>query len=111
VNTSGKPPGPAQNQPSGADHRGHARHTVLVAGRLWSGKESQTCEVVNVSVGGAKLRVFDIYSKDQELVMEIKSCGKFPGVVAWVRGDEVGLHFTGDASEIAEALIALATHG
>jgi len=111
VNTTGKPPGPSQPTPSGADHRSHARHTVLVAGRLWSGNEWQTCEVVNVSVGGAKLRVLGIYCKDQELVMEIKSCGKFPGVVAWVRGDEVGLHFTGDPAEIAEALIALATFG
>lgn len=103
--------GPASSTPSGPDHRGHARKTVLVHGRLQCEGVWQPCEVVNVSVGGAKLRVFGIYCPDQELSLEIKACGQFPGVVAWVRGDEVGVKFSGDPLEIAEALIALATHG
>ncbi|MHC1701942.1 MAG: PilZ domain-containing protein [Humidesulfovibrio sp.] len=107
MNTSG----PASSPPSGSDHRGSARHTVLVAGRLRCEGESQTCEVVNVSVGGAKLRVLGIYCPGQELTLEIKACGQFPGVVAWVRGDEVGLKFTCDPAQTAEALIALATYG
>jgi len=107
VNTSG----PASSTPSGFDHRSHARKTLLVAGRLLCEGDWQPCEVVNVSVGGAKLRVFGIYCSGQELSLEIKACGQFPGVVAWVRGDEVGLTFTGDPGETAEALIALATYG
>ena len=106
MNTSG----PA-SPPSASDHRGHARQTVLVAGRLHSEDERQTCEVVNISVGGAKLRVLGVYCPGQELALEIKACGRVPGVVAWVRGDEVGLKFSGDPLETAEALIALATHG
>ena len=103
--------GPASTTPSGPDHRGHARKTVLVAGSLLCEGEWQTCEVVNVSVGGAKLRVLGIYCQGQELSLEIKACGRFPGVVAWVRGDEVGVTFSCDPLETAEALIALATHG
>jgi hypothetical protein len=102
---------PAKSPASGSDHRGHARQTVLVAGRLRCEGEVQPCEVVNVSVGGAKLRVLGIYCPGQELSLEIKACGQFPGVVAWVRGDEVGLKFTCDPAETAEALIALATYG
>ena len=107
MNTSG----PASRPSSGPDHRGHARKTVLVAGRLLCEGDCQPCEVVNVSVGGAKLRVSGIYCLGQDLSLEIKACGQFPGVVAWVRGEEVGLTFTGDPDETAEALIALATYG
>ncbi len=107
MNTSG----PAASTPSGSDHRDHARQTVLVGGRLLNEKVWEACEVVNVSVGGAKLRVWGIYCAGQELTLEIKACGQLPGVVAWVRGDEVGLKFSGDPLETAEALIALATHG
>ena len=103
--------GPASSPTSGPDHRGHARHTVLVAGRLLNEGVWEACEVINVSVGGAKLRVWGIFCACQVLSLEIKACGQFPGVVAWVRGDEVGLSFTCDPAETAEALIALATHG
>lgn len=102
---------PTSSTPSGSDHRGHARQTVLVAGRLLCEGQWQPCEVVNVSVGGAKLRVLGIYCPDLEMTLEIKACGQFPGVVAWVRGDEVGVKFSCDPLETAEALIALATHG
>ncbi|PKN08235.1 MAG: hypothetical protein CVU73_07160 [Deltaproteobacteria bacterium HGW-Deltaproteobacteria-8] len=107
MNTSGPP----QSPPSGPDHRGHARKTVLVAGRLLNEGVWEACEVVNVSVGGAKLRVWGIFCAGQELSLEIKACGQFPGKVAWVRGDELGLTFTCDPAEMAEALISLAAHG
>jgi hypothetical protein len=84
---------------------------VLVAGRLLNEGVWEACEVINVSVGGAKLRVWGIYCAGQELRLDIASCGQFPGVVAWVRGDEVGIRFACDPAEMAEALIALATHG
>ena len=101
----------AQYQPPGAEHRGSARTEVLVAARLLCDGVWRPCEVVNISVGGAKLRSQDAYSPGQELRLEIEPCGQFPGVVAWARGAELGFRCTGDTSGMAEALIALATYG
>ena len=101
----------AQNSPPGPDHRGHARRTVLVPGRLLNEGEWEACEVINLSVGGAKLRIWGIFCPGQELTLELESCGRFDGVVAWVRGDELGLRFTRDPAGIAEALIGLAVYG
>jgi len=97
--------------PSGQEHRGHARAEVLVAARLLCGGVWRPCEVVNISVGGAKLRVRERYEPGQELRLEIEPCGQFTGVVAWARGEELGFRCTGDTSAMAEALIALATYG
>lgn len=107
MNTSG----PASCPPPGPEHRGFARQTVLVSGRLLNERLWEACEVINVSVGGAKLRVWGIYCAGQELTLEIKACGRFSGLVAWVRGDEIGLKFSSDPAETAEALIALAMYG
>ena len=105
------PDGPAQNPPAFPDHRGFARREVLVAGRLLCDGAWQACEVINLSAGGARLRVFGIYCVGQELSLEIEPCGRFPSVAAWVRGEELGLKFTCDPAQAAEALIALATFG
>lgn len=102
---------PAQSPPSCADHRSHARRTVLMSGRLLCGGVWADCEVVNVSAGGARLRILGDYCAGQELCLEIEPCGQFPGVAAWVRGGELGLKFTRDPAETAEALIGLATYG
>jgi hypothetical protein len=102
---------PPQSPPSGSDHRGHARRTVLVGGRLLNDGVWEACEVINVSVGGAKLRVWGIFCAGQVLSLDIKACGQLPGVIAWVSGDEVGLKFTADPADMAEALISLATFG
>lgn len=101
----------SQSRPAGQEHRGHARAEVLVAARLLCEGVWRPCEVVNISVGGAKLRVREPYSPGQELCLELEPCGQFAGVVAWARGEELVLRCTGDTSAMAEALIALATYG
>ncbi len=106
------PASPKTSPPSGADHRGSARRDVLVPAKLLCGELWAACEVVNVSVGGARLRVeCGDYAPGQELCLEIEFCGRLPGKAVWVRGDELGLTFSCDPAVTAEALIALATYG
>ena len=100
-----------ESKPQDGDHRRHQRRTVLIAGRLLCGEASLPCEVINVSAGGAKLRTSGAFTPGQELCLEMDLCGQFPGVAAWVSGDELGLTFTGDPERVAEALIGLATYG
>jgi len=97
--------------PGGPDNRSHARRAVRITGRLFSDGVWQDCEVINVSAGGAKLHVVSACRPGQELRLEIELCGQLPGVAAWVRGDELGIKFTGDPAETAAALIGLATYG
>ncbi len=97
--------------PQGPDHREHARSAVLMAGRLYCCGEWKPCQVVNVSAGGARLKIDSPYCPGQELALELGACGQYPGLVAWARGEEIGFKFTCDPAEVAEALIGLATYG
>jgi len=105
------PCSPGQKPPSCSENRGYVRRDVLVAGRLECGGIWTACEVLNVSAGGARLRVPIPYGLGERLCLDIESCGRFAAVVAWARGDEVGLKFSCDPAQTAEALIALATYG
>lgn len=97
--------------PFGAEHRAHARKDVLVPGRLLCGGEWRDCAIINVSAGGARLRVSGAYCQGAALCLEIAACGRFEGVAAWSRADELGISFSGDPAENALALIGLATYG
>jgi hypothetical protein len=84
---------------------------VFLDGRLHGGDRWSPCQVVNLSAGGARLRIEGAFVPGQELVLELAACGRYPGVAVWARGGEVGLKFTCDPAEVAEALIGLATYG
>jgi len=105
---------PVPTPASGPDLRQHARGAVLMGGRLLSDGQWRPCQVVNVSAGGARLKVEGTYPPGRELVLELAACGRYPGVAVWARGEEMGLKFTcgpAELAELVEALIGLATYG
>jgi len=105
---------PASGPTSGPDHRQYPRSSVLMAGRLLCDGQWSSCQVVNISAGGARLTTQGACAPGQELILELAACGRYPGVAVWARGGEVGLKFTCEAAEqaeLAEALVGLATYG
>lgn len=96
---------------SHSDHRAHARRTVLVAGRILEGEEWRPCEIINVSAGGAKIRIDHQVSPGTVVRLEIGPFGHFNGTIAWQQGEEVGLKFSHDPAEMAEVVIGLAMYG
>lgn len=90
--TPSEPQGEKQEDP---------RRSVYVAARLTSGEDTIDCQILNISTGGAKLRIKHAGEIDAEVVLTIESHGTFPARVAWRKGDQMGLEFLGDRARAA----------
>ncbi len=83
-----------------ADRRRFARVSVLMSGKLFSGGEMVDCVVLNISAGGAKVRVLQPLEFDSAVRLRVERFGDFPGVVAWQDGAYIGLQFLIEPSEV-----------
>jgi len=84
-----------------ADRQRHPRHATLVPGKLVSGDEEVDCEVLNVSVGGAKLRIAEPIETNSHVRLKIGRVGEFNGRVAWRNGATLGVEFQDELTEWA----------
>lgn len=79
-----------------------ARRSVYVAAKLVKGERSEDCEILNISAGGAKVRVSGPLDKGVEVEIAVGSHGSFPAKVAWCSGSEAGVQFLGDPARAAK---------
>jgi hypothetical protein len=84
------------------DRRRFSRASVLWEAAIVDGDHSDGCVLLNVSEGGALLRVLDPFACATTLDLEIARVGKLGAQVAWRGADAVGVVFMGDPQEIAE---------
>jgi hypothetical protein len=77
----------------------HPRRSVYVTARLTSNDHAEDCEILNVSVGGAKIRVAADSKLSDMVALTIGTHGSFPAKVAWRKETLVGLEFMGDREE------------
>ncbi len=82
----------------------HLRRSVYVAARLISNDHAEDCEILNVSVGGAKIRVTADSKLSDMVALTIGSHGTFPAKVAWRKETLVGLEFMGDREETSRLI-------
>ena len=90
--------------------REHDRTGVALAARVSSSSPTVDCMVLNITLGGAKLRIDEPLSAGQELVLGIESFGQFPGRVRWRSGDELGMKFDDNSGMNGETLMAIALY-
>lgn len=74
------------------------RSTVILAGQLVYAGESIACRVRDVSVGGCRIETAARFAIGTPLHIELSRFGRFPAVVAWVDGGEMGLAFPDGAA-------------
>jgi hypothetical protein len=98
-----------QNKPS--NNREHERRDVLVEARIMDGAVWHNCRIINISVGGAKLRIAGRFHQGEMVRLQIASFGVFSGVVSWQRSEEIGVKFTHDPFEMADVVMGLAMYG
>jgi hypothetical protein len=84
------------------DRRRFSRASVLWEAAILDGDRADGCVLLNVSEGGALLRVLDPFACSTTLNLEIARVGKIDAHVAWRGADAVGIVFKGDPKEIAE---------
>ena len=83
------------------DRQKHPRHSTLCSGKLVSGDEEVDCEVLNVSVGGAKIRISQPIETNAHVRVKIQRVGEFAGRVAWRNGTTLGIEFHDELTELA----------
>ncbi|WP_417449055.1 PilZ domain-containing protein [Kordiimonas sp.] len=86
----------AQDNPQtlhGSDNRRHRRRSVLWPARLTVGKTTVSCQIWNLSLGGARLRVDLPLKEGSEITISVSDRGGIPARVAWTQGDSLGVSF------------------
>ena len=83
------------------DQQRHPRHATLIPGKLIAGDEEVDCEVLNVSVGGAKVRIAEPIETNAHVCVRIERVGDLVGRVAWRNGTTMGVEFQEELAELA----------
>ena len=90
----------AQEKPAplqGSDNRRHRRRSVLWPAKLTVGKHTVSCQIWNLSLGGARVRVDLPLKEGSEIILTVSDRGDIPANVAWTQGESLGVRF--DVSE------------
>ena len=90
--------------PPAPEQQSQVRNWVLYQARLTMGDDVIDCEVLNVSMGGAKLRLKRAADCGARVSLTIDSHGPLPARVAWQSGQDLGVEFLCGEAE-ARALI------
>ncbi len=89
-----------QSEPKGSERRRHRRHAIRAVGTINYGRTLIPCILMNLSRGGAQIRLLDAETAlPREVVkLEVRSIGLLSVNVVWQKGAFAGLKF---AAEIA----------
>lgn len=88
------------------ERRGAARTRVGLAGRLSIGGTAIDCEIVDLSVSGAGLRLETTAPQRKPLLLAIGDYGEFPGEVVWQHKGRAGFAFAWPLSRVEDILAA-----
>jgi len=97
----------AEAAPEGEDARARrqfTRRAVLWAAQIEFGGESADCTILNMSAGGAKLRVEADLTVGATLTLRTERFGDFSGVVRWQEGKKAGMQFSQEPKEVARLI-------
>ncbi len=101
--TTGEPAG----QEEFADRQRYPRSLVLCSAQLALGAGTAPCEILNISLGGVKLRLLEPLAGDAEATLTLDRYGTFKCRVAWRDGQNVGLAFVEDLDRIGKLIRSL----
>ena len=86
------------------------RSDLQLQAKLNQGEASHACHIVNISAGGAKLRLAaDAPLEDGvEVVLDLDRLGSFPATAVWRTEQQLGIQFRLPPEAMAEVVISLA---
>lgn len=93
------------------NRRRHERAIVTLTAEIAIGETCRSCDVINISPGGAKLRSDGRLKTGQQLTLLMGDMSPLQAEVRWSNGDKHGLRFTDDAETIGATIMALASYG
>ena len=77
----------------GRERRRHIRHSVLWKAEVYSGIRRSGCEILNISEGGARLRLEKSFTAAEEVTIRSIHFGERKGRVVWQDGNRLGIEF------------------
>jgi hypothetical protein len=86
------------------DIRAHKRKLVSWDATLHQDGRAWPCKVVDVSPGGAKIRIDERLTIDSRVMLTIDRRGDFPGKVRWQDENLAGICFLEDAGVVQARL-------
>ena len=89
----------------------HMRYSTFARGKLFAGDREVDCDMLNISLGGAKLLLAEPVEADSDIRFKIEQVGEFSGRVAWRNGANVGIKFHEELSDVAGIVEAISIEG
>lgn len=93
-----------------ANRQKHPRHQTLCSGRFCVGEQEVDCQVLDISVGGARVRLSQPVEPETLIQLKIDRIGEFAGRVAWRNGTTLGIEFHEELSEVARIVEDILSH-
>ncbi|MBL4788176.1 MAG: PilZ domain-containing protein [Kordiimonadaceae bacterium] len=82
------------------DHRNFRRRSVLWPAQLLIGQHTFTCQIWNLSLGDARVRIDLPFQEGTNLKLVIADRGEIPSVVSWSVEGSMGLEFQVGANTV-----------
>ena len=94
----------ASSDQQNAEPRASDRVDVCLPGSIVIGGRVVDCELVNLSLTGANLKIADYLVSGSPTFLRIGELGEFPGEVIWCYNHKVGFAFSCEHEEIAKVV-------
>ncbi len=91
----------------GMGYRTHVRHETACPGTFSSKDQAVDCVVLNVSVGGAKLRLNGKIDVTAQVKLRVEQVGEFAGRVIWRNDATLGIEFNEPLRDIDRVAAAM----
>lgn len=89
----------------------HVRYPTFARGKVLAGGQEVDCDMLNISLGGAKLRLAKPVEADADIRVQIDEVGEFTGRVVWRNGENVGVKFHHELRDIDRILETVSIEG
>ena len=83
------------------ERRRFRRQSVILASTLVTPHGTVQCVTVDLSLGGARIRIDDKLEPLDQVTLVLAKFGRFPGHVVWRNPAEAGLQFSDPPEEVA----------
>ena len=83
------------------ERRRFQRKSVLLAVTLETPHGTVQCIALDLSLGGARIRVHEKLEPLDQVTLALEKFGRFPGHVVWRNVNEAGLQFSDTPEEVA----------
>jgi hypothetical protein len=83
-----------------SNRRVFRRRSVLWPAKINVGNHEFSCQVWNLSLGGARVRVDVPLRVGAEVTLSVMSRSAIPAVIAWTEEEALGLDFHADVEEV-----------